>query len=260
MSDISPEALDVLTRSTTVGQMVRLPDCQLDRKLYAEVDKVLSNLGGKWSRRDRAHIFASDPAEALAAAVGGGQVPKHPDKVAAFFPTPHDVATLMVSWAGSDPTIEGGRWLEPSAGDGAIARVVREMFPSAVLACVETDRGRAEQLAPGTIYEQTFQSFAAENPSLRFDAVVMNPPFTEPGKPLAWVEHVGLAFDLLRSGGRLAAIVPASVSFGQRKAIVELRKRLDWESLTCEIEPLPEGTFRVAGTDAQTALILAVKL
>lgn len=256
---ISPEAIDVLSRSTIVDLAVQLPD-QLDRKLYVEVDKVLTNLGGKWNRKAKAHLFPTDPAVALATVLAAGDMPKHPDKMAAFFPTPHDVATLMVSWAGSDPTIEGGRWLEPSAGDGAIARVVREMFPSAVLACVEPDRGRAEKLAPGTIYEQTFQTFAAENLGLRFDAVVMNPPFTEPGKPLAWVEHVGLAFDLLRSGGRLAAIVPASVSFGQRKAIVELRKRLDWESLACEIEPLPEGTFRAAGTDAQTALILAVKL
>lgn len=66
MAKIPENVLDVLGMCRTEGNVLYLPDGQLDRKLYMAVNKVLENMGGKWNRKAKGHVFANgDPAEML---------------------------------------------------------------------------------------------------------------------------------------------------------------------------------------------------
>lgn len=68
---LTTEVKDVLSRATVNGNVVVLPPGQLERGLYAEVDKALRNAGGKWKTRV-GHVFSTDPTPKLAAMLGTG--------------------------------------------------------------------------------------------------------------------------------------------------------------------------------------------
>ncbi len=70
-----------------------------------------------------------------------------------------------------------------------------------------------------------------------YDRILMNPPFGDRRD----AEHVRHAFDLLKPGGRLVAIMGEGVFFGQDKKAQEFR---DWlESVGGTDEKLEQGTF-----------------
>jgi hypothetical protein len=57
---------EVLKNCIVDGLVVRLPNVQLDRKLYQEVSKSLELIGGKWKGgKVYGFIFLSDPTDLL---------------------------------------------------------------------------------------------------------------------------------------------------------------------------------------------------
>ena len=57
---------EVLQNCTVDGNVVKLPNVKLDRKLYLEVSKSLELIGGKWKGgKIFGFIFPSDPTELL---------------------------------------------------------------------------------------------------------------------------------------------------------------------------------------------------
>lgn len=71
----------------------------------------------------------------------------------------------------------------------------------------------------------------------RYDRIIMNPPFSDRRD----VQHVQHAYELLKPGGRLVAIMGEGSFFGQDKKAQEFR---DWlESVGGTDEKLAEGTF-----------------
>ena len=60
MAKIPENVLNVLGECRADGNLLYLPSVQLDRKTYTEVNKVLENMGGKWNRKVKAHVFAED--------------------------------------------------------------------------------------------------------------------------------------------------------------------------------------------------------
>ena len=107
--------------------------------------------------------------------------------------------------------------LEPSAGVGNIA----DCFPHKSNAlCVEISSLHCKILSEKgfTYQEEDFLTFAKkiEN-SNKFDRVVMNPPFSD-GRALS---HLQAAYDCLKEGGRLVAILPASY---QSKTLIDQSK------------------------------------
>ena len=60
MAKIPENVLNVLGECRADGNLLYLPSVQLDRKTYTEVNKVLENMGGKWNRKTKAHVFAED--------------------------------------------------------------------------------------------------------------------------------------------------------------------------------------------------------
>jgi hypothetical protein len=64
--------IDVLKKCIVDGNVIRLPEGQLNRKLYQDVAKALELIGGKWKGgKVFGFVFQSDPTELLAQIAGG---------------------------------------------------------------------------------------------------------------------------------------------------------------------------------------------
>jgi hypothetical protein len=245
---LSEGAATVLRAATATDTTVRLPDEQLARPVYEEVNKALTRIGGggKWNRRQRVHLFPRDPRPELAALLTAGVMPVDQDKLASFFQTPRALADRMVALA---KVTHNDMVLEPSAGLGDIAAAVRRRSPVVELRCVEVDPHRATALrdAGFEVREGRFQDYAGQC-QWRFTKILMNPPFTESGDPLAWATHIELAMTLLAPSGTLVTIAPVSLVSRRGHRFDTLRAALD------VVEELPADTFKDAGTNARTVL------
>jgi len=136
------------------------------------------------------------------------------------------------------------RALEPSAGEGHLARALREC--GFEVTCVEQHPGRAS-----TLRSQGFTTLQADFLTLdlpRYDAVGMNPPFSAPRVRYAYAQHVEKAYTLLEPGGVLMAIVPAAALEPSARA-----SRFIWAHGSGE--KLPSQSFRTSGTAVETALV-----
>jgi predicted RNA methylase len=255
--DVDNDTLTVLAQLQVQGYVVLAHPQQLDRKLYDKVNAALEAIGGKWNRKAKGHVFAEDPGERLADIVATGSYTC--PRLNGYFPTPPDLARLLaeelVTAVGTRPTAHGPSptYLEPSAGDGALARALVDAgVPRDRVLCVELDAGRVEKLSGqgftvvrGDFLEVTDSILMAEP----VGAILMNPPFNGG----ADARHLNTALDVLLPGGCLRAIVSAGVIF--RETAIHRRVRERVNALGGWWEHLPDGTFSEAGTDVRTAVV-----
>jgi hypothetical protein len=250
---VSDAAQDVLRRATVLEDRVVLPNERLDRKLYSEVNDVLVSLGGKWvGRKIMAHVFAGDPREALATVLDTGVRPIEDKNPYDYFPTPAPIVAGMMDQLGFLP--DDAHILEPSAGEGAIVSALLTEYPSAHISAVELDPARAattSQLSPSRLTVTCGDYLQWEFPRV-FNAVAMNPPFTAPGDPLAYIAHIERAYGMLAPFGRLVAIAPSGLEFRTDRRTTAFRALV--ESVG-RIESLPPSAFRESGTDVNTTLV-----
>lgn len=259
---ISEEALAVLSGGgITAGSptLFKIEGGQLDRKLYVEVNKVLEELGGVWSRKHKGHEFTLTPeevSERLDATIESGEIVLA--RKNGFFPTPAALADELVERA----TLrnDGMRILEPSAGDGslvdAILRALGKVHISNTIRLIEVDPVRAGILKnkyqdqPTILLAETdFLTWSVEEPQYAYDRIVMNPPFENRADAI----HVLHAYDLLKDGGRLVAITSASVKFRREKEYQRVRE------LATRILDIPAGSFKESGTMVNTAIVIIDK-
>lgn len=251
-------AREILSNSTQIdGCVVRLTCGQLSRPEYVAVNKALESMGGKWNRKQAAHVFPTSPADAIAAFIGGAAMAKPPRTSEGYVPTPADLAAQIVNdHTEIDELDDGAAVLEPSAGDGAFVRAILSVNPTLAITAVEPNTARLDLInasagADLTRVNTTFEEFAATTPS-RYSAVVMNPPFAVPKGPSIWIDHVRLAYGLLTPGGRVTAIVPISLVQRQDRrhsAIRDLMKEHGGYAL------LEEQAFKTSGTGVRTAVM-----
>lgn len=243
---VPPEVAEVLRRSTITAGQVLLPPEQLPRELYEQLDKVLRAAGGRWDRRLRAHVFATrDAREAL----GQGRATEVVDvkKQTQAFYTPPALARQLVALAGAR---RGDSVLEPSAGHGAIAAEV--VATGAEVTCVEQDP------AACLVLQRSFPTVSTDflawgGSPTPFDAVVMNPPFTG-GQ---YLDHVLHAWEFVRPGGRLVAVVPRTYRTDRRAKAVTLRGLLKLHGLVTQ--DLPEDAFKESGTSVRASVLVLTK-
>lgn len=157
-----------------------------------------------------------------------------------FFPTPKAIVDRMLEEA----DIQAGMSvLEPSAGKGDIADAIRAAGVEPVT--VESNHTLAEILtAKG--YEVSGSDFLEH--AGKYDRVIMNPPF-ENGMD---IDHVRHAFDSLKPGGRVVAIMSEG-SFGRSdKKATAFREWLD--GIGGLSEKLDAGSFTGAKAFRQTGV------
>ena len=83
---VSNDVLAVLSAAQANENQVQLVG-QLDRALYAKVNKVLEAAGGKWDRKAKAHVFGAPAADRLDQIILSGSVEVPKDEFN-FFPRP----------------------------------------------------------------------------------------------------------------------------------------------------------------------------
>lgn len=247
-------AREILAAATLDGLTLRLTG-QLDRTDYMAANKAIEAMGGKWNRKVGAHVFVADPADKLADFLNGGAAPK-PDRTAeGYVPTPDTLANRIVRDYSTVPLLPAGfSVLEPSAGDGAFVRAVLDANPHGTVVAVEPNLSRLSRIEEAHRIRRvhaTFEDFAV-NTDERFDAVVMNPPFSVPENRTIWIDHVRSAFDLLVPGGRLVAIVPSGLLHRQDRRHTAMREFL---AVCGGFEPLSDDAFKASGTEVRTVVL-----
>ena len=203
----SLEAVEVIRQCRFEAGRLFLVEERLAKPLYAEVKRVLEAMGGFWNTSAQAFLFDYDYQERLLAVLDGREnLPER--NPTAYFPTPAGLAASVVKQSlGIIGLRPGARVLEPSAGRAALIDAVRDVRSDLVFEACEIDPFHREYLAKRgvTLVGEDLLSFSTET---KYDAVVMNPPFSLAGDKSAWLTHVEKAMSLLASGGTLIAILP----------------------------------------------------
>jgi len=236
---------DVLEQSKVEGLLLYLP-AQLSRKLYLDTNKILKAIGGRWvGRKIQAHKFDECPWDALQDYLLTGKV-QNKKKDFQFFATPVALAEKIVAMAGLK---KGMKALEPSAGEGVIADVIRGYGVEPDV-CELWEKNRVILERKG--YNVNCDDFL-ELESSGYDVIVMNPPFH---KGLD-IEHVLHAFGKLKEGGKLVSIMSPSWTYRTDSRFINFKnfvveRKGVWDEV-------PAGTFRDSGTETRTGILMLEK-
>lgn len=161
-----------------------------------------------------------------------------------YFPTPPAVVQEMMNAA---QVKDYHLVLEPSAGDGAI---LAALPPDCFSVALEVNHTLCEILKLRG-FDVTPEDFLQREPGkLRFDRVLMNPPFENQQDS----RHVMHAFKFLKPGGRLVAIMAPGWQTRDSKQAEEFRA---WfEQNRGMVVALPEGSFKESGTGVSTVMVI----
>lgn len=258
MALITDTTREALSRAEIDGTLLVIPD-KLDRADYQAVNKVLTNLGGKWDRTAKGHVFPTDPSENVQAVLDSGEVPAHPRTAEGFVRTPDGVARQIVrehtDLADRDPATQGvPSVLEPSAGDGALVAAIREADQDADITALEPNQARAASIPRDStvVHTDRLEDYLHRTDARQFDLVVQNPPFSVPGRSTIWIDHVRHAWSLLSPGGRLVSLAPQGLVFRDDRKHRELR---EWVQRYGGWHELDEDAFTDSGTRVRAVVL-----
>ena len=161
-------------------------------------------------------------------------------RIDGFYPTPEGIAKKMVELAEIEP---GHTVLEPSAGTG---NLITQMPEGQDITGIEMSWNIFKVLKNRDLPAHLIQGdFLEMNGELgQFDRIVMNPPFDRG----ADIKHIRHAMTHLKDGGKLVALCAG----GQRQVAELHSDSYHWE-------PLPEGSFKEAGTGVNVAMLVMEK-
>jgi GNAT superfamily N-acetyltransferase/phospholipid N-methyltransferase len=165
-------------------------------------------------------------------------------KIEGYFPTPRELVEQMIDYAEIQP---GHQVLEPSAGKGNIADIIKESEPNAEIDVIEINQGLRSMLEIKG-YNVVSNDFT-EYDGKQYDRIIMNPPFEN----FQDIDHVKHAYELLKPGGKLVAIMGAGVKNSRKKA-VEFRQWIDESG--SYIEDLPDGSFKSSERQTGVATVM----
>jgi len=250
---IKDEILNILADCRVEGNVLFLPGEQLDRKTYEAVNKCLENIGGKWSKKAKGHVFDSDPAPMLDNLVMSGETTDL-KKEYQFFPTPREIGDRLCRMAEIN---EHSRVLEPSAGNGLLVDAILANNPESVY-MVELNPDMCQRL-------RQYVDLSSNSPAVALDSgdfltkglsgqisvnrAVMNPPFSRQQD----IDHIMEAYKCLSPGGVLVSICSESPFFRTNRKSLEFTEFL--HRCNAEVDTLPEGAFKESGTMVRTRII-----
>ncbi|WP_301180967.1 methyltransferase, partial [Thalassolituus sp. UBA3500] len=149
-----------------------------------------------------------------------------------FFPTPESTASEIASLANIE---DGMTVLEPSAGNGLLADEAKAS--GAEVDTVEL-AGQLREILEEKGHNVIGDDFLELAPEQKYDRVLMNPPFSKDQD----IDHVVHAYQFLKPGGRLVAIVSGMTGDRSNKKNKDFRAFLD--EVGAEEQALPEGAFK----------------
>lgn len=249
---IDAEILQIIRSLSITGNEIRIGQ-QLDPKTYKKINQILEEMGGKWNRGRKAHLFQSDPTTLFTDLINTRSIAMARDN--GYFPTPRDLALRVVDLAEIHP---GMRVLEPSAGRGALVDAIFEREPRANVTCVEILMKNQSALVARYIEDDRVTLILHDFLDCEFNApvdrVVMNPPFENK----ADIDHVTHAWRFVKPGGRLVSIMSASILSNMDHKTVDFRTR--WlDRFRFHVETNPPDAFKESGTLVRTVTVVMEK-
>lgn len=236
---------EILKKCTVVGNVIKLPEGQLDKKVYGDISNAFKKIGGKWKGGNtQGFVFEYDPSELLAGLAAGLKTNLKQDFQ--FYPTPEVICGFLVHLADLRPT---DRILEPSAGRGAIINAIHAIMPKINVSYCELmpyNRTFLEKIPNTTFLQEDFLKLATGQ---KFDKILANPPFSKNQD----IDHFYKMWDLLEDGGKIISVMSKHWCSGGKKKENEFRAFLkSHESFTIEMEG---GTFKGAGTMVESCVV-----
>lgn len=254
----------VLQNCTVDGTIVKLPNVQLERKLYQEVAKSLELIGGKWKGgKVFGFVFPHDPTDLLQQIANGEQ--RNLKKEFQFFATPADLAKELVELANIDnPDL---LVLEPSGGQGAIIKEILNKEPGLIVhtyELMEINRTFLSKIKDCVILGDDFldrnkrigqgtHTSGGSHGDLKFDRIVANPPFSKNQD----IDHIREMYFRLRKGGRLVSVSSKHWNHSENRKEKEFKQWL--KEVKAEIHEVEPGAFKESGTMIGTYIIVIDK-
>lgn len=238
----------VLQNCTVEGNIIKLPNEQLERKLYQEVAKSLELIGGKWKGgKVFGFVFSVEPTELLNQIANGEK--RNLKKEFQFFATPDKLANELVYLADlkQHDTI-----LEPSAGQGAIIKAINKVCdvnPD----CFELMDVNIAILNKTNLHFNLIGNDFLKNSGKSYTKIIANPPFTKNQD----IDHLKEMYKCLSRGGRLVCITSESWAIGSQKKQVDFRNWLD--EVEAEVIDIEKGSFKESGTTVGGKIVIINK-
>ncbi len=245
------EIIEILKNCTIAnGNIIKLPDVQLERSDYLKVKKLFESNGGKWKGgKCQGFLFDTTDVSPILSRLQGGDLTDRKKKFQ-FFETPMPIARRLAARLGDVESSD--MILEPSAGRGALINAVLETWPDHVIDCYELmDDNRAE-LAKIPNARLLGNDFMEAEVGI-YDKIIANPPFTNNQD----IKHVMKMWDHLAEGGQMAVIMSKHWQFASDKASKDFRSFV--ESNDYDITELPAGSFKESGTNIESLMLVLWK-
>ena len=139
---------------------------------------------------------------------------------------------------------------------GHIVRALQAKKPNVKITAVELHPDRVAQLRKleGPNVQIIARNFLNEPAFPVYDAVVMNPPFYG----THWMDHVRHAWDFLKDGGRLVAVLPVSAAVDETPKHLAFRRwaeKANGGRVWGLFSDLPPESFLEAGTRINTTIL-----
>ncbi len=254
---------EVLNQCTVVGNVVKLPIEKIDSKVYAQVKKALTDIGGSWKGgKIFGFVFTNDPTDLLAEVAGGKK--RNIKKEFQFYATPDELADELVEFA---EIKDGMTILEPSAGQGAVIKAVYRAFPRTMkggndnsivtvdycelmednqnILSKEIDGGRTSFIGADFL--------KLKNSTKKYDRIIANPPFNKNQD----ITHIREMYNHLKKGGRLVSIASIHWKLSKNKTETEFKNWL--KKVQATIHDVEKGRFKSSGTGTATCIIIINK-
>lgn len=241
-------SIDILQQCKLEGNLVKLPNIQLERNLYLEVSKKLELIGGKWNRKNAGFVFSNDPTDLLSQIANGEN--RNLKKEFQFFATPPKLAERLVILSMLDPkdTI-----LEPSAGQGSIVNAVNRLWPEVMVDCYELMDINVSILKKISTVNFLGNDFLKRNKKKKYSNIIANPPFSKNQD----IDHIYSMYESLEKNGTLVSVSSKHWETSSNKKETQFRNWLDEKN--AEIRPVDAGSFKESGTDIAANIIVIDK-
>lgn len=243
------EVNEVLQQCTITGNIVRLPEIQLERKLYQDVAKRINLIGGKWKGGKIAgFVFEEDPTNYFNEIKNGEN--RNLKKEFQFFETPEHIGNLLVGYLGEINTTD--RICEPSAGSGALVKCIRKITKRAVFVFEPMPVNKMKlQAMDGVVF--CGEDFLKYDEQESFDKIIANPPFSNNQD----IDHIQQMYSVCDHGGIIVSVASTHWQTSSNKKEVAF---VNWlKKVKAKIIEIKAGEFKESGTMIKTCIVIINK-